>query len=273
MTVDRDYLFVYWDNVPGAERYEVTLTDRCDGDDPRSVSLIAMADHLEIRPAALGVPWGFVTIRSFQCGEYGARSACTPYAMGPLPVVDRLTAVAELGAVTIEWTVREIEAVAGFHLYRRTEGGRLEERITREPIERDGAEYRVTDETVSDPGVYRYRLSAIHALGSERTLGEARVEVPRVVVAPTLVAPAPNPRAEGGRFIVVLPREGDIDLDILDAAGRHVRRLASGRVSRGRHEFTWDARADGERAVAAGRYFVRLLVDGTSTVFPLTLLP
>jgi hypothetical protein len=56
---------------------------------------------------------------------------------------------------------------------------------------------------------------------------------------------------------VSLPREADVDLAVLDLAGRRVATLASGRQPAGRRDFTWSGAGARE-----GLYFVQLRVEG-----------
>jgi hypothetical protein len=51
---------------------------------------------------------------------------------------------------------------------------------------------------------------------------------------------------------------GPVSLCVYDAAGRHVRTLASGHKGAGSHNVTWDRRTDDGRSVGPGVYFVRL---------------
>ncbi len=55
-----------------------------------------------------------------------------------------------------------------------------------------------------------------------------------------------------------LPAAGPARLDILDVAGRRVRRLVDGARSAGRHEVAWDGTDSTGRLVPAGAYFARL---------------
>ena len=75
--------------------------------------------------------------------------------------------------------------------------------------------------------------------------------------SPSLFCPA----ATGGAALSIhydLAEPGRIDLHVLDAAGRLVRRLPSGWRPTGTHFTSWDGRDAPGRDVAAGAYFIRL---------------
>lgn len=86
------------------------------------------------------------------------------------------------------------------------------------------------------------------------------LDVPRTP-APALrsLRAMPNPALRGTRVGFALPDAEDVDLDVFDASGRVVQRLAHGRLSPGEHEFAWDGRTTGGSAAEAGVYFVRLV--------------
>ncbi len=67
----------------------------------------------------------------------------------------------------------------------------------------------------------------------------------------------PNPFARTTNFTLSLPREADVEVSILDLAGRRVATLLRGRVAAGLQEVSWD----GSNA-RDGVYFVKLVVDG-----------
>lgn len=73
----------------------------------------------------------------------------------------------------------------------------------------------------------------------------------------TLSAARPTPARGTVTMTLTLPSAGDAALEVYDAAGRHVRTLARGALTPGRHEITWDGRDDGGRRAAPGLYFVR----------------
>jgi subtilisin-like proprotein convertase family protein len=76
-----------------------------------------------------------------------------------------------------------------------------------------------------------------------------------------LVGAVPNPFNPQTELVFELPRAGQVQLDVYDLRGRHVRRLVDGLVLAGRHAVRWDGRDDGGRALASGVYLCRLRTD------------
>ena len=60
------------------------------------------------------------------------------------------------------------------------------------------------------------------------------------------------------------PHAAHVTLDVMDVAGRHIRRLVSGAESAGAHSVAWDRRDEAGRPVVSGVYLYRLAVDGKS---------
>ena len=55
-----------------------------------------------------------------------------------------------------------------------------------------------------------------------------------------------------------MPADGEVRLEIFDAAGRRVRTLVEGWAQAGVHRATWDGRDDDGREAASGIYLYRL---------------
>jgi len=80
-----------------------------------------------------------------------------------------------------------------------------------------------------------------------------------------LSAAWPNPFNPSTRLAFTLAAPANLRLDIHDARGRRVRRLAEGLFAAGAHERTWDGRDEAGRALPAGVYFARMVCgDGWS---------
>ncbi len=83
------------------------------------------------------------------------------------------------------------------------------------------------------------------------------------IVALTLFeALGPNPTRGAAQAAFSLAREARVRLAVCDVAGRRVRTVDAGRLAAGRHQLSWDARAEDGQRVRAGVYFVGLEVDG-----------
>ncbi|MBK7369547.1 MAG: T9SS type A sorting domain-containing protein, partial [Candidatus Eisenbacteria bacterium] len=91
--------------------------------------------------------------------------------------------------------------------------------------------------------------------------------VPRATLS--LSAPQPSPASHASTLRFALSRAADARLEVLDAAGRRVRALASGAMTAGEHSVSWDLRDAAGAAVQPGWYVVRLTSDGQSESHPI----
>jgi hypothetical protein len=68
----------------------------------------------------------------------------------------------------------------------------------------------------------------------------------------------PNPFNAGTEIRYILPAAAEVDLSVLDAAGRRVARLDSGRRDRGFHSLRWGGGSETGAALPSGVYVLRL---------------
>lgn len=73
-----------------------------------------------------------------------------------------------------------------------------------------------------------------------------------------LAPPYPNPANPRATVALDLPRDVDVVVEVVDLRGRRVRRLTSGRLPAGRHQFVWDGTDAAGRTVPSGTYLVWL---------------
>ena len=69
-----------------------------------------------------------------------------------------------------------------------------------------------------------------------------------------------------------LPKNGYVDLKIIDLLGRHVRELVSEERSAGHHQVTWKGLDDGGNRVASGVYLYRMTAEDYTETRKLLLL-
>ncbi len=100
----------------------------------------------------------------------------------------------------------------------------------------------------------------------------AGVAIPAAIHAPA-ISIGPNPVWRGGRVILSLSRASSVRIDVIDPAGRRVRRLADGTFAAGASSIGWDGRDDSGRPLPSGRYFLRLSGGEAREIGPPTLLP
>lgn len=85
-------------------------------------------------------------------------------------------------------------------------------------------------------------------------------------------SPGPNPSVQGVHFRFALPSEGRVQIEVFDAAGRMVARLADQRYVAGVHAVSWDRTTTGGGRAAAGVYLLRLRMPGFAGSRKVTLL-
>jgi aminopeptidase N len=81
---------------------------------------------------------------------------------------------------------------------------------------------------------------------------------------PDFLPPRPNPARDGTTFAFVLPRAGEVRLEIFDVRGALVRSYATETLAAGSHSLSWDGRDGAGRAAGPGVYAVRLLAADQS---------
>jgi flagellar hook assembly protein FlgD len=83
----------------------------------------------------------------------------------------------------------------------------------------------------------------------------------------------PNPAHGSGVLRFTLARAGAARLELIDAAGRRVRTLATGPRAAGAHELVWDGRDAAGHTAAAGLYWARLTTSEATLTQRFVLLP
>jgi hypothetical protein len=92
--------------------------------------------------------------------------------------------------------------------------------------------------------------------------GDGVVGIDDGVPAVAFLGPsAPNPSPGPTTIAFGLTRPGDVMLDVFDAQGRRVRRLAEGGYAPGVHRARWDGRDESGTRLRAGLYFYRLITS------------
>lgn len=81
----------------------------------------------------------------------------------------------------------------------------------------------------------------------------------------------PNPTTGAASVSFVLPRSEHATLDVFDAAGHRVRRVADGMYGAGAHSVVWDGRDSRGNTAMPGEYFIRLTTADRSATHKLVL--
>jgi hypothetical protein len=82
----------------------------------------------------------------------------------------------------------------------------------------------------------------------------------------------PNPSSGAVNISYVLPRSGQVSLNVYDICGRKVNTLVQGQKQSGAYNLTWRGNDSQGRKVSAGVYFYQLNYDGTSLTRRLVLI-
>jgi hypothetical protein len=103
-------------------------------------------------------------------------------------------------------------------------------------------------------------LARVHFVKYSGTTG---VPLPAAPSMLRLSANSPNPFRTSTSFLISLPQEDQVEVRILDASGRLIRRLDQ-RFAAGSHEIRWDGRDEARREAPSGVLFCKVTVGGAS---------
>ncbi len=189
------------------------------------------------------------------------------------------------GSSVIRLSVRAPGGASSFRidlaLTRIDENGRYSTSVVSLPHRVSGSWTNCTDTLFIAPDVDRVRITfrgfsgTLNATGLSWTrlppdTAETRSDKPPVVIG---LDQYPNPFRDWTRIVYDTPRPATATLNIFDARGRLVRRLAKRRLNAGRHEFVWNGRDSRGTRVAAGVYFCCYRALGETLVRRMILLP
>ena len=78
--------------------------------------------------------------------------------------------------------------------------------------------------------------------------------------------PWPEPFSTRTHFSISLPHSTTVDIAVFDVSGRMVKTIYSGKLSQGRHTFTWNATDNRGNLIASSIYFIRIKTNKTCKV-------
>lgn len=116
-----------------------------------------------------------------------------------------------------------------------------------------------------EPGALEFRLA--REPGSPSPVPEARAGG-----VPSLGPCRPNPFNPSTTITLSLPARGAVQVDIMDAAGRSLRRLHDGVLEAGAHDLAWDGADERGQRAPSGVYFCRAATASGAALSRLVLL-
>ncbi len=246
---------VYWEYVgtqvaeafAGYSRVVATTADSVGGSNPRTLFMVEARQSTSLT------------------ADRWASAPDSGYSVDNLPPAAPapLTGQYAGGATALHWNRNTEADLAGYRLYRGGSTG-----FVPGPANFVG-ELPDTGYVDNAGAPYVYKLTAVDVHGNESpvatlvptgTTGVGDGPAAAFFLAP--VAPNPVTRAAAATLRFGLSRGGTVRLEVMDAAGRRVRTLASGEWPAGEHAVRWDGRLEGGQRAAAGLYFVRLEAEG-----------
>ncbi|MFC1573030.1 metallophosphoesterase [Candidatus Eisenbacteria bacterium] len=88
----------------------------------------------------------------------------------------------------------------------------------------------------------------------------------------SLSCPFPNPFNPATAVMVYIPKTSQVELDVFNLLGQHIRTVIDAELTAGQHRFSWDGTSDAGRRVNSGPYFYRLRSGGQVLTKELVLL-
>lgn len=211
-----------------------------------------------------GSPVNQITLRNGQ----GAILLSSPVSVDLLS----FTATRSDEGALLRWEIAgEMSDVAGFHVYRETEGGERQ-RLTTSLLS-GSLTYTFVDPDPPAQGT-RYWLSELSRDGRTDWHGPVLLLGLEEPVRLALTQNRPNPFRERTEWSIALASAmPSVRLRVLDLGGREVARLLDGPVEAGSHLVTWDGRDARGARLAPGLYIYEMQTPTQAVSSKLVLLP
>jgi hypothetical protein len=116
--------------------------------------------------------------------------------------------------------------------------------------------HTVGEIAMGDSTGYWYSINVASSVGQEKLMSRYDMKL------------YPNPSREKATLAFTLPGRADVSVDLIALTGQHSLSLRPGSMAPGTHRINL-----GEQALAAGTYFVRLVIDGQPMVQTLEIAP
>ncbi len=183
-----------------------------------------------------------------------------------------LSATRNGGTVRLAWAANLEPDLAGYSVFRGSSAGGAFTRLN------DSLLVDARDDDTSLPAgqdVAYYRVGSLDRSGNASAMSPAvSVSLTGAAVALKPAYPNPSPLSGPTRIpVLVSASPAGARLDVLDSAGRRVRRIDLSALPAGSSEIVWDGRNDAGRPVAPGVYSAFLIGHGLSQVVRLVRVP
>ncbi len=190
------------------------------------------------------------------CGLIGARGmGCASTAT----LVTMFTAHRVEEGVRVSWQLADPTRLAEIWIERSDHVAGPWAMIVTERFAEGEASVAIDRSVVADQE-YWYRLVAREG-GQAVVIGEGRSVVAGAAGRFELIGVTPNPSFGPLRITFTLPRDGEIEIDVLDLQGRHVAEVIHGSLAAGEHGVEWKG-----QSLSPGLYFLKYLYPGGSHV-------
>jgi hypothetical protein len=172
--------------------------------------------------------------------------------------------------VSLHWTTQSESGLAGYYIYRGTNGTLAEaERINAliAPTNTSSeANYEFTDTDVVSGNTYYYWLQNMDLNGSSGFHGPISVVVngggsitpPAIITRTELLNAYPNPFTPNTTLRYMLKEKGQVRIDIYNIRGQVIRSFVTDHATKGYYQIHWDGTDLNGNAVSSGVYYSRM---------------
>ncbi|TES92242.1 MAG: T9SS type A sorting domain-containing protein, partial [Candidatus Cloacimonadota bacterium] len=129
-----------------------------------------------------------------------------------------------------------------------------------------GGNYSYTDKDVNFHNVYYYKLGSVDQNGKVEWFNTIKIN-PQTLGIPTtftLNQNYPNPFSNRTTIKYQIPVATEVEIDICDVSGRHIKRLVNRVQKPGYYQTIWDGTNEGDIKTARGIYICRMRTNAST---------
>jgi hypothetical protein len=177
--------------------------------------------------------------------------------------------------IELYWLVSESRSPHGFHIQKRLYGEDNWNEIAYIDAKKKSMEnnrYQFFDKNVIVGQKYQYRLRIVDRDGAFAGENFSKIVTLMLNVTPEveLEQSIPNPAITHTKITYILPKPGNIKLEIIDLFGNKVKTIVTGYEYAGKKTVVWYLNDDLNRPVASGSYIVRLIAGNDVRTMKMT---